>query len=172
MRYIFTLLIYCSLITISIAQVDLNELRTSLEKVKNDESYAFDLYNCLKSVQTNTVIINGYYGVVEATLAEHSFNPLKKMSYFNNGKDRLEKAIVDDNLNVELRYLRLIIQLNVPSFLGYSSNIGMDKEHILRLIKIQKVSLGQSYINILQFLLDQDICSLSEEKQVKDLLKN
>lgn len=156
---------------LSYSQVTLSELRTSLEKVKDNEDYAFDIYGRLESRGNHTTIFSGYYGIIEATLAEHSFNPIKKLSYFNNGKDRLEKAIANDNLNVELRYLRLIIQLNVPDLLGYSDDIEIDKNHIILNIENQKESLGQSFSSIIEFLLNLDSCTESQKKKLNVMLR-
>lgn len=170
MRVVLLILSFCLISKLSYSQVTLSELRTSLEKVKNDEDYAFNLYERLESRSDYTNVINGYYGIIEATLAEHSYNPLKKLSYFNGGKDRLEKAIANDNLNVELRYLRLIIQLNVPSLLGYSDKIEIDKNQIILNIENQKESLGQSFGHIIEFLLELEISSESQKKKLKLML--
>lgn len=60
-------------------------------------------------------------------MANHVFNPVTKLRYFNNGKSILENAIAKAPANTELRYLRLTIQLNAPSFLGYNKMIEADK---------------------------------------------
>lgn len=82
----------------------------------------------------------------------------------------MEKAIANDNLNVELRYLRLIIQLNVPSLLGYSDKIEIDKNQIILNIENQKESLGQSFGHIIEFLLELEISSESQKKKLKLML--
>jgi hypothetical protein len=170
LKLIITLIIYCLFTELSMAQVELNELRTNLERVKNDEVYAFDLYNRLKQVKEHSTISTGYYGVIEATLASYTYNPMKKLSYFREGTDRLENAIESDSLNVELRYLRLITQLNAPSLLGYNTKIDIDIKQILKRLKIQKQTLDQAYKRIIRFLLQLENCSESEKKELIALL--
>lgn len=63
--------------------------------------------------------------------AKHAFNPISKWNLFKDGKKILESAIASDPNNIELRYLRLTIQSNVPSFLGYSGKIETDKAFLL-----------------------------------------
>jgi hypothetical protein len=53
------------------------------------------------------------------------------MSYFSDGKKHLEEAISNDKENIELRFLRLTIQANLPTFLGYSDNKENDKAFVL-----------------------------------------
>ncbi len=152
-----------------IAQVPIEELRDCQEKVKDDSDYAENLLKRLKEVQTPTTLQEGYHGLVEAMMAEHAFNPMKKLSYFNNGKDRLENAIKKKNGSVELRYLRLGIQLNVPSILGYSDSIEKDKAYILSNLSAQKQDLGSLYPKIIDFMIDSDLCSESEIETLRKL---
>ena len=71
-------------------------------------------------------IIEAYVGVSETMLAEEAFWPIEKWNYFNRGQAKIEQAIDKDQENPELRYLRLLVQLNAPSFLSYNENIESD----------------------------------------------
>jgi hypothetical protein len=73
----------------------------------------------------------GYKGGATMIQAKYSFNPIRKLSYFTNGKNMLEKGIGMDPSNAELRFLRFTIQNNAPSFLGYKSDIHSDKNFLL-----------------------------------------
>jgi hypothetical protein len=48
------------------------------------------------------------------------------LKYFNNGKAKIEAAIREQKDNAELRYIRLMVQLNAPSLLGYYKEISSD----------------------------------------------
>ncbi len=71
-------------------------------------------------------LVMAYVGVSETMLAENAFWPGEKWNYFNSGKEKIEKAIDQNKDNPELRYLRLLVQLNAPSFLSYNENIESD----------------------------------------------
>ena len=71
-----------------------------------------------------------YCGVGKIIMANYYFNPISKYSSFKEGKAILEAAIKADNVNPELRYLRLTIQVNAPAFLGYNKNIAMDRQYL------------------------------------------
>ena len=74
-------------------------------------------------------------------LAKHDSNPVKKWRYFYKGKDMLENAINKYPNNLELRFLRYCVQLNVPDFLAYKSHLESDKEIITNQIDEQTESL-------------------------------
>lgn len=75
-------------------------------------------------------VLRGYHGAVLMAKGRHAFSPLNKLKYFNRGKDMLEAAIAEDLNNLELRFLRLTIQVNVPAILGYSSDIDKDVQYV------------------------------------------
>ena len=53
-----------------------------------------------------------------------------KLNIFKEGHRKLEAVIKKDNMNAELRFLRLIIQENAPGILGYKSDLKQDSELI------------------------------------------
>lgn len=80
--------------------------------------------------EKNNPLLMGYRAGATMLMAKHSLNPFNKLSYFKKGKTMLEKAIQAENNNVELRFLRYTIQTNVPSFLGYSSELIKDRSFL------------------------------------------
>lgn len=73
--------------------------------------------------------IEAYQGVCMAMMAEHRFSPWAKYECFSEGKSILEKSI-SAGLNVEKIYLRLLLQLSTPGFLGYSENVVTDLQYL------------------------------------------
>ena len=55
------------------------------------------------------------------------FNPYKKYAYFEQGKIKLEALLNKYPDEVELRFIRYMIQTNIPSFLGYKSALKTDR---------------------------------------------
>lgn len=54
----------------------------------------------------------------------------QQLQLFKEGKTKLEKEIASSNQNCEYRLLRLMIQENAPSFLGYNKQIDEDVKFI------------------------------------------
>jgi hypothetical protein len=86
------------------------------------------LVNILKQVNLKSKPESiGYKGMSYLMICFHSYNPYTKFKYFFKGKELLEEAIKKDGTNIELKFLRLTVQLNTPSFLDYKKNINEDK---------------------------------------------
>lgn len=69
-----------------------------------------------------------YYGALLMKKAGLVSNPKEKLSLFKQGHKKLENAISADTKNVEFRFLRLMIQENAPSILGYKNEIKEDRD--------------------------------------------
>ena len=112
--------------------------------------------------ETNAVLL-GYKGAVHMAMAKHSLFPTTKLAYFQEGKKILEKAIKLAPHNIELRYIRLTIQLNIPSFLGYAHQIQHDKNMLVQHIKTNPLSANFDLEKrIIAFLLSSKQCTKSE----------
>ncbi len=86
----------------------------------------------------NDVVEEAYHSMIWFLWADYYVNPIKKWKCFNQGREGLEKLIAKHTENIELRFLRLTIQENVPDFLEYNSNKKEDKEFVYR--KLQDIS--------------------------------
>ena len=95
--------------------------------------------------------LNGYKGAAKALMAETVGNPYTKWTYFNDGKNELEKAIALNLSNAELRYLRFLIQSECPSFLGYHSQLKSDYSFIIN--HIEKSEEPQSWVKHFQLFV-------------------
>jgi hypothetical protein len=150
------LLVLCSFTT---ANLSITEVRTVYEKAIYSQQIAVDLIDKLNASNNNTFL--GYKGAVTMIMAKHVFSPYKKLNYFKNGKEILEKALLKEPLNIELRFLRFSIQSNSPKFLDYHSNVTGDKSFLLKEVKtINDTDLKQ---RITKFLLNSSEVSKTEK---------
>lgn len=62
--------------------------------------------------------------------AKYAFLPTSKLSYFKKGKNRLEEYIQLHPESVEARYVRVLVQSEIPSFLGYNGEMKSDIQFI------------------------------------------
>lgn len=113
---------------------NLKDYRTLLQKGENSEVAAKKLIekSSMAFSETKQPIYAGFLAVGKFFMAKHVFNPLKKMSYFNEGKKTMEAAINSDPKNLEVRLMRLITQESVPKLLGYYQNIEEDRNFLTR----------------------------------------
>ena len=52
--------------------------------------------------------------------------PLAKYNYFKKGKKSLDLIIKENPTNIEIRYIRFLLQHEIPKFLGYNQSIEED----------------------------------------------
>jgi hypothetical protein len=97
--------------------------------------------------------------------AEFTINPYNKLKYFNQGKDKLEKAIKYASTNSEIRFIRLSAQTKAPSFLGYSNNQQEDLQIVKIAIASKKFSADNVFIEkVIGFLFSEKLITQEEKK--------
>lgn len=129
-----------AIIVMQQTNMNLNKLRESCDVAKKDYSTCEKLYSQLKNYSATDQTIEGYKALISFLMAHHVFNPFYKMHYFNEGKKILNTAISQDPQNVELRFLRYVIQSELPEVLGYTKNINEDKEFVIHSILENKIN--------------------------------
>jgi hypothetical protein len=72
-----------------------------------------------------------YYASLVMKEAKFAISPFTKLERFNKGKDLLEAVISQNKSNAEYRFLRLMVQENAPSILGYDEAIQQDSQLIV-----------------------------------------
>lgn len=107
---------------------ELTLLRTSFDKAVVSEKGA-KLF--LSTVNPGASAIHkGYHAAVTMMMAQYAFSPFKKIDLFNQGKEQLEQSIKENPDEVELRFIRYMIQTNSPAFLKYNTSLSKDKQFI------------------------------------------
>ena len=129
-KLVLVFLLFCSFVN---AQ-SLVELRGYLQKGENSEEVSKTLISKSKNAYDTTKkpIYMAFYAVGNFFMAKHAFNPIKKMSYFNEGKELMETALQSDPKNLEIRLMRLITQENAPAILGYNKQIKEDRSYLTK----------------------------------------
>lgn len=149
-------------------KINIESLRNDYYKVDSDSSICSKLYTKVKNETFESNVAFGYKGAIFCAMAGYSKNKQEKFKLFNEGKKQLEQSIKNDSTNLELRFLRLTIQLNCPKALGYGSKIETDKKFLLNNIHTEKNSLVKK--RIVEFLLNSNKLALTEaeKKQIKN----
>jgi hypothetical protein len=124
----------------------------------------------LQADQYNSPTIKAYQAVTQTMMAEYVSNPFTKLSYFNKGKKQLEEILVTTK-TIETVYLRLLIQLNVPSMLNYYSKIETDLDYFCLNFDDSKIDAKTKKLFIETLLISSKIGEYQEEKKrIQNLL--
>ena len=109
-------------------EVVLEELRANYAKLSNDKELCANVIVELDHIKNISAIYLGYLGGAQTINSKHVSNPLNKLKTFNKGKKNIEEAIRIEPENLELRFIRLSVQKNAPSFLNYYSKVEEDTQ--------------------------------------------
>jgi len=118
---------------------DMKEVKTLFEASAYSRSSADRLSKLLSKIDhSSTPLLICYKGVAEMMQAKYGFNPINKFRRFKRGKNLIEEAVKKDSDNLEIRFLRFVIQTNLPAFLNYNEHIKEDKTYLLNNIQTTK----------------------------------
>lgn len=126
---IITAAIFMSATATPVFAIDLEYVRQHYEQAVKNEKLCQTLIDQL-SKETGNPVSLAYLGAFQTIWANHVSSPLSKLSTFNKGKKNIEQALKKAPDNIELRFIRLSVQVNCPDFLQYNSNINEDKKFI------------------------------------------
>lgn len=108
---------------------NMNYIRDHFLETPTDEALWEELSEELNKENLDNLEL-GYAGGLQMIGAKYSGNPFIKFSDFKKGKKKVEAAIETEPENIELHYLRLVIQKFAPRFLGYHKEIEEDKQFL------------------------------------------
>ena len=173
-RVLFFVLAVSILASRSIASndnTDLKLLRKKLILAIDNPNTADSLYSAL-SMQKPTPLTTAYIGVLGALKAKHAWNPYSKIKYLNVSEKMMQKAVVGDPRNIEIRFMRFSIQNNVPGFLGYGKDLISDREVMIDQLDHHNYGTAdrELTVSIIKFLLESKRCSAPENDKLRQQL--
>ena len=130
-RVLLSLLFLGIFISAQSQNINVDEARKLYPKSVESKEQCNKLYEKLSEIdEKNQNLLLGYKGAVMAAMAKFEKEPPQKLKFFKEGKRKLDTAILNDLENIELRFLRLSIQMHTPTALHYNDKIADDKEFI------------------------------------------
>lgn len=111
--------------------LDLEYVRLQYEKAAADKNVCKTMMELL-SKHTECHVHLAYLGAYQAIWANHTPGVLSKLNSFNRGRRNIEKAVSEKANSIEIRMIRLSVQKNCPSFLGYNNDIIQDQQYLER----------------------------------------
>ncbi|GAB4230318.1 MAG: hypothetical protein Tsb0034_02160 [Ekhidna sp.] len=139
--------------------------------LNSEESKAFHAY--IHSVDKTSPTVLAYQAVSEAMLAQVSWNPFTKLSLVFKYDRLINEAVAQDEQNIEIRFLRLAIEYNLPSFLGLSTHMDEDLGLILENMQsVQSMDVDPFYGRYIFYWLEHsDLCTHEQIAAMKETLE-
>ena len=165
----FTILYFFLFMFIHSQAMDKNELRLLFTKAVDDEEICIQLHDKLVKENSQNPLDKAYLATAKALMAKHHWNPIKKMDYLGEYSKMMKAASKEDINNLEIRYLRLSVEVNIPSFLNMSKNVQNDKNFIMKeLMNAHHLEISQEVIEIIVgFIATTGLCSQEDIQKIK-----
>lgn len=172
MKKIVFLMFMLLLSKVYAAEPEIQEVKSLFQASAKSKTAADQLLKLLAEVtESSSPLLIGYKGAAEMMQAKYAWSPISKVKRFNNGKHLIETAVKKAPDHLEIRFLRLAIQTNLPAFLNYNDDIQNDKKFVLSNLKNSKDKTLKQ--NIVKYLSTSKYCTAEEKKELNlELLKH
>lgn len=144
---------------------NIQEIKNLFQASAKSKAAADRLLKLLAEVDESSLpLLISYKGASEMMQAKYVFSPITKLKRFNNGKRLIETAVKKAPDDLEIRFLRLAIQTNLPAFLNYNDEIQKDKKFVLANLKTTKDNTLKQ--NIVKYLSTSKYLTAEEKKNL------
>jgi hypothetical protein len=135
----------------------LEQIRRDFQEIRDGDDIERLLEVTVDREHPDASVIEAYQAASTCMMAEYVFSPIKKLKYFNEGRDALDE-VIDRRKTVESVYCRLLVQLNVPRILNYHDDIEDDIDYLQLELPKSKIDLDykNTMINNLVTLAGKD----------------
>ena len=147
----------------------LDEVRSEFHSAVLNPDNTENFHDFMLKIENPSTTVQAYQAVSEALLAQSAWNPFKKLSQVMKYDKLMSTIIKEDPKNVEIRFLRLAIEYNLPSFLMMSSHLEEDVDQIVNnLSSVSKMQVNPMFGKyIFYFLKETNLCSQEELDRMK-----
>ena len=137
-----------------------------------DEAKSESFNDLMNDFENPSPKIKAYRAVSEALLARVLWNPFSKLAQVRKYQSDMESAVALDPADIEIRFLRIAIEYNLPPFLGMSEHVDEDLDFIMaNLSTVDSLKVDPSYGNyIFSFLLGTKLCTTDQIVTMKESL--
>lgn len=126
-------------ITTVLFNIDLTSVRDSYKEAVVSKEKTVALYEEVVTIKkTDNKKLVAYKGAITALKAKYEKGVKTKKELFKKGVTLVEYAVKSKPNDIEIRFIRLTIQQNIPAFLKYNSNKEEDKKFIITNFKFIK----------------------------------
>ncbi|MEP1035450.1 hypothetical protein [Ekhidna sp.] len=159
-----TITIFSALLAFNLTAQSISEIRSEFHAVVLNPNESKDFHNYLKDIENPSSTVKAYQAVSEALLAQVVWNPFSKLKQVVKYDKQMAAAVEEDSQNIEIRFLRLAIEYNLPSFLGMSGHLEEDVDKIVNdLSEVSQMQVNPMFGQyIFHFLAETNLCSAEQ----------
>ena len=153
-------------------ETELESVRKAFHKAVIDEAESENFHSMFSEIEGSSPTIAAYRAVSEALLGRTQWNPFSKLTQVHKYQKAIAEAVSLEPDNVEIRFLRLAIEYNLPPFLGMSDHVQEDLEVILdNMDSVSSLNVDPGYGRyIFYFIESTELCSSDQILAMRESL--
>ncbi len=145
-------------------KLDVADVRLKYKKASQSKEKTMTLFTQLEEISKNDeIVLVAYKGAVTTLKSRYQNGFKNKKTTFKEGVSLINFAIEKQPNNIEIRFVRMSVQQNVPKFLGYNFNLEEDKNFIFS--RLDQIKSPDLYSYIKEYILHSNHFT-EEEKDV------
>ena len=128
-KIIIASILICNISNIKAQTISIDEIRREYSKAMENQALCERWYARFQNDNSTNNKIKAYKGGICMAMARFAPIP-KKMAYISQGKKLVEEAVSNAKEDVEIRFIRYGLQVNLPPILAYNKNKIEDRNFI------------------------------------------
>ena len=163
-------LVICSASTISAQTTRLHRVRSKFFQATRSQKVLNEVSSILKEEDnSNAPVLMAYQGAIEAIGAKFVWSPYSKLQHLKRGMRLINRSLEDSPDDIEIRFLRFLVEHHIPAVAGIDTHLDQDKKFIMaNLDQMATANLEQEFANnLLEFLGQTGRYSTIEIAQIR-----
>lgn len=150
----------------------LEDLRKEYIEALHDCSQVERVYDLFLEVENPSAKMLAYRGALEAIMTKTTWNLFKKINYLNDSESSFKEAVDKAPSDVEIRFMRMAVQYEIPEYLGYSEDMEEDRNFIVKNIDTFDTATleYETLLKILGFMKKCNRFTLDQIERFKGIL--
>lgn len=130
---LFTFLLILSPFVSDATPYSLPNLRRQYQQAAASKEGGEKFHKLMAAYDQRNAVVLAYKAAAEAIRARDA-SMFNKLAYVQNANKLFEEAVKLDTGNAEIRFLRLSVESNLPSFLGLSAHVDEDRQFLVGML--------------------------------------
>jgi hypothetical protein len=146
------------------SEPDITELRALLVNGADNKESGEKLFSIVGDYSGQNALFLAYKAAAHAIKAKYAVNPLKKKKFIKNSSSIFSDAVARDQQNLEIRYIRFVVETKTPAKVKLSQHLEEDKNILVQAIRdYPKSGFAPDMARLVRDFLKQN-CKCSEEE--------
>ncbi|WP_354580209.1 hypothetical protein [Hymenobacter sp. UYP22] len=168
--FLFLFLTFTTLVSTEANPYAVHQLRRHYQQAAASKEAGEKFHKLMASYDKQDAVVLAYKAAAEAIRARDA-SMFNKLTYVQQAGKLFDQAMKLDGNNAEIRFLRLSVESNLPSFLGMSPHVEEDRQFLVStLLRHPKSGLdAESFGLVRNFMVERGHVSEEEAQKLAAL---